>query len=88
VVKIVLSVAVPADTVPEPIATPPSLKVTVPVGLAPVTVAVSVTEVPASAGFVPDERLVLLAGAIGLTLPDAADATLLPIALAAVTVKV
>ena len=43
---LVENVAVPADSVPVPSVVPASLKVTVPVGLLPPTVAVSVTDWP------------------------------------------
>jgi len=53
--KLVTSVATPALRVALPSVVVPSLKVTVPVGLAPVTLALSVTDWPAANGFA--ERL-------------------------------
>ncbi len=56
------NVAVLPDRVPVPIVVPPSLNVTVPVGIPPVaaTVAVRVTACPKVLGLADDERLVVV----------------------------
>jgi len=58
---VVVKVATPPLTVPEPIVVPPLAKFTVPVGVAPVvavTVAVKVTDAPEVEGFSDDFRAV------------------------------
>ncbi len=59
-----LSVAVPAERVPAPSVAVPSLKVTVPVGDAPLTVAVKVTACPARDGLRPLVSVVVVGGTL------------------------
>ena len=54
-----MKVAVPPASVAVPSVAGPSLKVTVPVGVLPVTVAVKVTEVPKDEGFEEELRIVV-----------------------------
>ena len=57
---VVAKVATPEERAPVPKMAVPSLKVTVPVGLDPVTVAVNMTNAAAVLGFRLDERVVVL----------------------------
>jgi hypothetical protein len=59
----VLKLALPEERTAEPIVVVPSLNVTVPAGLLPVTVAVKLTAPPAAEGFALEARLVEVAAA-------------------------
>jgi hypothetical protein len=62
----IVSVATPLETAAVPIATPPSLKVTLPVGVPgePLTVAVNVTAWPKLLGLAEDVTVVVVVGAL------------------------
>jgi hypothetical protein len=71
---VVARVATPALSVPVPRVVAPFLKVTVPVGLAPVTVAVNVTDAPEGIEFALEVRAVVL----GATMVCVRTADVLP----------
>ena len=67
---------------------PPSVNVTVPVGLAPLTVAVSVTELPRNAGLDDDTSAVVVVAPTGVTALEGAEGSPFPTPFLAVTVNV
>ena len=64
----VVNDAVPAESVAVPSCVPPSKKVTVPVGVTPLTVAVNRTACPALEGFCDDDNVVVVPA--GVADPD------------------
>src|SRR5438105_1003851 len=76
-------------TAPQPeITAAPSLNATIPVGAAPVTIAVNTTFWPTALGLIDDVRLVIEEPTAGMMLLEAADAGPVPAAFEAVTVNV